>query len=68
MIGITDQKSVWFLGVASPKILESFVDDNLVMIAENTSKTGFWGVNKLENLPSDWDVFKKLCSDKNLIL
>jgi hypothetical protein len=38
------------------------------MIAENTTKTGFYGVDKLEDLPNDWDVFKKLCSEKSLVL
>jgi hypothetical protein len=68
VIGITDQKSVWLLGIASPKILEDYVDDNLVMFAENTSKTGFYGVNKLEDLPNNWQQFKRVCTEKSLIL
>jgi hypothetical protein len=56
------------LGIASPKILEDYVDDNLVMFAENTSKTGFYGVNKLEDLPNNWQQFKRVCTEKSLIL
>jgi hypothetical protein len=68
VIGITDQKNVWLLGIASPKILEEYVDDNLIMIAENTTKTGFYGVNQLEDIPLNWDQFKKVCSEKSLVL
>ena len=68
VIGITDQKSVWLLGIASPRVLEEYVDDNLVMIAENTSKTGFFGVDQLDDLPLKWSEFKTMCSEKSLIL
>ncbi len=68
LIGITDQKSVWFLGIASPKVLEDYVDDNLIMMAENTTKTGFFGVDKLEELPLNWDEFKTMCSKQSLVL
>lgn len=68
VIGITDQKTVWLLGIASPKVLEKYVDDNLIMIAENTTKTGFYGVDKLEDIPLDWSEFKKLCSEKSMVL
>lgn len=68
ILGITDYKYVWLLGIASPRILEDYVDDNLMMIAENTTKTGFYGVNQLEDLPLDWNDFKNLCSEKSLVL
>lgn len=68
VIGITDQKTVWILGIASPRVLEMYSDDNLVMISENTTKTGFYGVENLEDLPKDWSEFKKVCSEKSLIL
>jgi hypothetical protein len=68
IIGITDCKSVWLLGVASPKILEEYSDENLVMISENTTKTGFYGVNQLQDLPKDWNEFKKMCSQNSLAL
>jgi hypothetical protein len=68
IIGITDQKSVWLLGIASPRVLQDYVDDNLIMIAENTTKTGFYGVNQLEDIPLEWDSFKTFCSQKSLIL
>ena len=68
IIGITDQKTVWLLGVASPRVLEQYVDDNLIMVAMNTSKTGFYGVDQLEDLPTDWDDFKSMCSEKSLVL
>jgi hypothetical protein len=68
IIGITDQKSVWLLGIASPRVLEEYVDDNLIMMAENTTKTGFYGVDQLEDIPLNWDEFKKVCSVKSLVL
>lgn len=68
IIGITDQKSIWLLGIASPRVLEEYVDDNLIMIAENTTKTGFYGVNYLEDVPLNWKDFKKLCSKNSLVL
>lgn len=68
VLGITNQKSVWFLGIASPKILEDYVDDNLIMISNNTTKTGFFGVDKLEDLPLNWDEFKIVCSKQSLVL
>lgn len=68
IIGITNQKTVWLLGIASPRILEEYVDDNLIMIADNTTKTGFYGANQLEDIPLDWDEFKSVCSEKSLIL
>jgi hypothetical protein len=68
LIGITDHKNVWLLGIASPKMLEEYVDDNLIMVSENTSKTGFYGADQLADIPSDWDAFKAVCSEKSLIL
>lgn len=68
IIGITDQKTVWLLGIASPRVLEEYVDDNLIMIADNTTKTGFYGVNELEDIPLDWNEFKDFCSAKSLVL
>jgi len=66
VIGITNNDSVWLLGIASPKILETCVDDNLIMIAENTSKTGFYGVHELVDLPKTWEEFQVLCSKLSL--
>lgn len=68
IIGITDHLKVWLLGIASPRVLEEYVDDNLIMIADNTTKTGFYGVDQLEDIPLDWDTFKEVCSKKSLIL
>lgn len=68
VIGITDHKSVWILGIASPKILQECVDDNLIIMSENTTKTGFHGVRQLEDIPLEWEHFKQLCSEKSLIL
>jgi len=67
VIGITDNESVWILGIASPKTLETCVDDNLIMIAQNTSKTGFYGVNELVDLPNTWKQFTETCSKMSLI-
>ncbi len=68
VIGITDNLSVWLLGIASPRVLENYVDDNLIIIADNATKTGFYGVNQLEDIPLDWDTFKEVCSAKSLVL
>lgn len=67
VIGITDNESVWLLGIASPKVLETCVDDNLIMIAENTTKTGFFGAHELVVLPPTWKEFSELCSKLSLI-
>lgn len=66
VIGITDNDSVWLLGIASPKVLETCVDDNLIMIAENTTKTGFFGAHELVALPPTWKEFAELCSKLSL--
>lgn len=68
IIGITDHKSVWLLGIASPDILENYVDNNLIIISENTTKTGFYGADKLVDIPKDWKSFKKLCTDKSVVV
>jgi hypothetical protein len=38
------------------------------MIAENTTKTGFYGALELLDLPAGWMEFKKLCLDKSKTL
>ncbi len=68
LIGITDKKSVWFLGIASPRILNEYSDENLVMMSTNSSKTGFYGVEHLEDLPFKWEDFKKTCAINSLIV
>lgn len=60
LIGITDNESVWLLGIASPDVLSTYVDDNLMMIAENSTKTGFYGANELIDIPSDWSELQRL--------
>jgi len=68
LIGITNHKTVWILGIATPEILKEYVDDNLIMFSENTSKTGFYGVNQLIQLPKKWNDFKKICKLNNFEL
>jgi hypothetical protein len=65
VLGITDQDKVWLLGIASQEILEKYSDTNLIMIAEITTKTGFYGVDHLLDLPDKWSEFKKLCLEKS---
>lgn len=65
VIGITDLTNVWLLGIAPQDVLEKYSDINLIMIAENTIKTGFYGALKLIELPSGWMEFKKLCLEKS---
>ena len=54
IIGITDNDTVWLLGIASVDVLKYCVDDNLMMIAENDTKTGFYGALELVDLPKEW--------------
>jgi len=68
VIGVFNQDFVWLLGIASPRILEECVDDNLIMMTNNTSKTGFYGIDQLEEIPSNWNDFKIKCSEKSLVL
>lgn len=65
VIGITDHEKVWLLGIASQDVLEKYSDTNLIMIAENTTKTGFYGALNLIELPEKWSDFKKLCLEKS---
>lgn len=65
VIGITDHEKVWLLGIASQSVLEKYSDTNLIMMAENTTKTGFYGALKLLELPKTWTEFKKLCLEKS---
>jgi len=65
VIGITNNEKVWLLGIASQEVLEKYSDINLIMIAENTTKTGFYGALKLIELPDKWSDFKKLCLEKS---
>lgn len=60
IFGITDHNKIWLLGIATPEILEKYVDDNLIIISTNSTKTGFYGVNKLINLPSSWSELKNI--------
>jgi hypothetical protein len=61
VIGVTDTENVWILGLATPTVLEQYSDENLIIIAENTTKTGFFGFDKLIDLPHTWESFVKLC-------
>ena len=65
VIGITDNEKVWLLGIATQDILEGCSDTNLIMIAENTTKTGFYGASELIDLPDEWSDLKKLCLEKS---
>lgn len=65
VIGITDNEKVWLLGIAPQDVLEKYSDVNLIMIAENTTKTGFYGALELIDLPDKWLDFKKLCLEKS---
>lgn len=65
VIGITDHEKVWLLGIAPQDVLEKCSDTNLIMIAENTTKTGFFGALELIDLPDKWSEFKKLCLEKS---
>jgi hypothetical protein len=65
VIGITDLDKVWLLGIAPQDVLEKYSDVNLIMIAENTTKTGFYGALELLDIPAGWMEFKKLCLEKS---
>ena len=65
VMGITDHEKVWLLGIAPQNVLEKYSDTNLIMMAEITTKTGFYGALKLIELPKLWTDFKKLCLEKS---
>lgn len=68
MIGVTNHTKVWLLGIASPKLLHECSDENLIINADNNTKTGFFGADKLTTLPKNWEEFKSLCIKESLIL
>ena len=60
IMGITDHKTVWLLGIASPEILNTYVDDNLFITDSNGSKTGFYGASKLIDIPDTIENLQKI--------
>lgn len=62
VIGVTDNSSVWLLGIATPEVLHNNSDVNLVKIAEPFQKTGFYGFDKLIDLPNKFADFSNLCN------
>lgn len=67
VIGITNNTEIWLLGIASPEILRTYVDRNLIKddsaFSEAVKKTGFYGFDKLIKMPDNWDAFVKICND-----
>lgn len=61
IICVSDFKSVWILGIASPTILKTCVDDSLIKSARNPAKTAFYGADQLETLPETWDGLRDAC-------
>ena len=53
---------VYLLGLATPAILEEYVDDNLILQADVPSKTGFWGMEHLLPLPKTFEELQAVCS------
>ncbi len=62
IICVSDFKNVWILGVASPSILRTYVDDALIKSANNPDKTAFFGADYLEPLPKTWDELRDVCN------
>lgn len=61
VICVTDNKKVWLLGIASCDILKQYSDNNLIKNVDNITKTGFYGVDKLDMLPDTWEEFGMVC-------
>ena len=60
IIGLTDQKQVWLLGIASPDVLGKYIDDNLFLTDSNKDKTGFHGASMLVDMPVDIEELQKI--------
>lgn len=67
IICVRENNNVIILGIASPKILSEYTDENLVGNCSNPNKTGFWGVNELLDIPNEWNNLIDICN-KNVIL
>ena len=61
IIGMTDNDTIWILGIADVDGLHQDVDDNLIVNSTNDTKTGFYGVTNLIDLPPTWDNLNRLC-------
>jgi hypothetical protein len=61
IICVSDYKTVWFLGIASPTILKTHSTVALIKNAKNDRKTAFYGADKLVAIPPTWDELRKTC-------
>lgn len=62
IIGVTDHKNVWILGIASPEMLRTYIDDNLILMSINSNKTAYYGISNLLSMPRTWMELKKICN------
>jgi len=68
LIYTTDHKKVWLLGIATPEVLKTYVDDNLRLTFARPDKIGFYGFAHLVDAPSSREDLKSLCEKFRLDL
>lgn len=61
VICVSDYKSVWILGIASPTVLKTCSSVDLIKNANNSRKTAFYGADKLVPVPKTWDELREVC-------
>lgn len=61
VICVSDFKSVWILGIASPEVVYKYSSETLIKNANNKEKTAFYGADKLIDVPSTWDELREVC-------
>ena len=62
IIGVVDDYMIYILGIATPEILEKYVNKNLNGSVTNPEKIGFYGSEYLANLPSSWEELTSFCN------
>jgi len=63
IICVSDFRNVWFLGIASPKVLKECSSTSLIKNANNGKKTAFYGADKLVPVPKTWEELQAVCTN-----
>ena len=66
IICVSDFKSVWILGIASPEVVYKYSSETLIKNANNKDKTAFYGADKLIDAPNTWNELREVC--KSLVI
>lgn len=61
VICVSDYKTVWILGIASPEVVYKYSSETLIKNANNPDKTAFYGADKLIDIPKTWDELRTAC-------